>query len=88
MGAIGFYGFYIYLAFKCIDNKKIKLFIIAFLATIIVSIGITRIYLGVHYPTDVIAGFFVTIAIIIINVKRLDKIIVDKKEAKTIGAKE
>ncbi len=88
MGAIGFYGFYIYLAFKCIDNKKIKLFIIAFLATIIVSIGITRIYLGVHYPTDVIAGFFVTIAIIIINVKILDKIIVDKKEAKTIGAKE
>jgi hypothetical protein len=48
-----------------------------FLATIIVSIGITRIYLGVHYPTDVIAGFFVTIAIIIVNVKILDKVIVD-----------
>lgn len=77
MGAMGFYGFYIYLAYKCIDSKKLKMFIIAFLATIIVSIGITRIYLGVHYPTDVIAGFFVTIAIIIVNVKLLDKVIVD-----------
>ena len=60
------------------------MFIIAFLATIIVSIGITRIYLGVHYPTDVIAGFFVTIAIIIVNVKLLDKVIVDTAQNEII----
>ena len=79
MGAMGFYGFYIYLAYKCLDNKKLKAFIIAFLATIIISIGITRIYLGVHYPTDVIGGFLVTAAIIIINVKFLDKVVGDEK---------
>ena len=30
------------------------------------SIGISRIYVGVHYPTDVLAGYSLSIVIIIV----------------------
>ena len=35
-------------------------------AAYVVSIGFTRLYLGVHYPTDVVAGWCVSAAWVII----------------------
>lgn len=57
--SIAFYGFLIYLIFKKVKNKKVKYPLIISLSLIILLIGISRIYLGVHYPTDVIAGFLI-----------------------------
>jgi undecaprenyl-diphosphatase len=38
-------------------QKSLQVFYIAFAALLVVAIGITRVYLGVHYPTDVLAGW-------------------------------
>ena len=69
MVSMGFYGFLIYLIFKNIQNKKLKYPLIIFLSILILLIGISRIYLGVHYFTDVIGGFIIAIIYLIVFIK-------------------
>jgi membrane-associated phospholipid phosphatase len=36
---------------------RVQVCLVIVAATLIILIGLTRIYLGVHYPSDVIAGY-------------------------------
>lgn len=66
MVSAAFYGFFIYLIFKNVKNKYIKWSSITFFCILIFLIGISRIYLGVHYTSDVMAGFVISISYLVI----------------------
>ena len=73
MISMAFYGLLIYLIYKNIKNKSLKWILIILLSILILFIGISRIYLGVHYVSDVLGGFLVSISYLILYIKILKK---------------
>ena len=65
-----------------VKNKKIKYPLIVFLSILILLIGISRIYLGAHYATDVIGGWIIGAVYLAFFIKYGYKKIV-KKSKKT-----
>lgn len=57
MVSMAFYGFLIYMLLKTKHTNKYKIVGTILISIIILAIGFSRIYLGVHYITDVLAGF-------------------------------
>ena len=73
MISMAFYGYLAYLTYKYIKNKNLKYTIIILLNILILSIGISRIFLGVHYTSDVLAGFIISIIYLCIYIKSVEK---------------
>ena len=73
MVSMAFYGYLIYLIYKYVENKYIKWISIIMLSILICSIGVSRIYLGVHYTSDVLGGFLISISYLIIYISAVNK---------------
>lgn len=78
MISMAFYGFLIYLIYKNVKNRYLKWSLVAVLGILIISIGISRIYLGVHYTSDVLAGFLIAISYLIIYISIINKFILER----------
>jgi membrane-associated phospholipid phosphatase len=67
--AVAFYGFLIYLLLQYLPiKKKFKSAVLFWGGVIIVAIGLSRIYLNVHYFSDVWAGYLVGLLWLIIGI--------------------
>ena len=60
MGSAAFYGFIIYLIAQSDMKPAMKRAVSALIIALIGLIGFSRVYLGVHYLSDVIGGFLVS----------------------------
>jgi undecaprenyl-diphosphatase len=58
MNAFTVYGVVSFLLWRHIPNRWGRVLLIFVSVGMILSIGISRIYLGVHYPSDIIGGYF------------------------------
>lgn len=59
MGSMAFYGSIIVIVKNSKIDKKYKYVIYCLFGLLIFMIGISRVYLGVHYPSDIISGWLV-----------------------------
>ena len=67
------YGLLSYIAYKFIKTKCLRNFIIFVNVLLILLIGISRIYLGVHYFSDIMVGWLVSVLFLIIVINYLEK---------------
>ena len=66
--AIALYGFLLYTIWK-FDRHYLKNSLIALLLALIILVGVSRLYLGVHYLSDVLAGYTIGLIWLFLSVK-------------------
>jgi undecaprenyl-diphosphatase len=72
--AMALYGFIIFLFYKLYPTAHRAILVVA--VVLIIAVGFSRLYLGVHYPSDVVAGFMlggVWVALGLFLTKKLQK---------------
>ncbi len=72
MGSLIFYGFVIYLVIRTPHRPWIKWMTVAILSVLIIMIGSSRIYLGAHFPSDVLGGYMAGLIWLILSLVALE----------------
>ena len=62
MAAMAFFGLLAWLVWKYEADRRLRCLYATGFALVIVMIGVSRIYLGVHYASDVLGGFCLSMA--------------------------
>jgi len=83
MIAMAFYGFLVYLVYQFKINKVLKFALMVFLVLLILSIGISRVYLGVHFPSDVAGGYIAGFIWVVFCIMIFNLIKIFRRDAET-----
>ena len=81
-----FYGFAIWLVWRNVKNPAARNILTVLLAVPMLLIGPTRVYLGVHFPTDVLAAWCLAIAAIMLAIEII-RLFEKRRRVKTGGIK-
>jgi membrane-associated phospholipid phosphatase len=87
--SVTFYGLLIYIIWKNVPQKGLRLTLALLLLLLILLIGFSRIYLRVHYASDVIAGFcigFIWLVLTIWLLNEMEKYSLGKLNAEIDGS--
>lgn len=72
--SITFYGLLVYIIYHSVENKFLKWTLITLLVLLMPVIGFSRVYLRVHYASDVIAGFCVGFIWLVLTIWFLNRV--------------
>ena len=78
MMAVAFYGLLIYIIWNTKWRNVWKIFTTTLLVILILLIGISRIYVGVHFASDVIAGLSISLSYLIIFIELIYNRVIKK----------
>ncbi|MBR4020391.1 MAG: phosphatase PAP2 family protein [Firmicutes bacterium] len=74
MNCIVCFGILIYLIRRYCPNRKAANVLTVLLSLLIIGIGTSRVYVGVHFPTDVLGGWSLGLAFLMGSILILEKI--------------
>jgi undecaprenyl-diphosphatase len=87
-GAIALYLVLGYLLAKAGGGRLFRWLVHTIAALLVLAIGLSRVYLGVHYPSDVIAGYligFVWVTVCVVGLQAVSVIRARSRQGRTPG---
>lgn len=79
MVSMSFYGLILYFVFINTESSFRRYTFASLLCLLILSIGVSRVYLGVHYASDVLAGFSAGLAWLAVFITLINKYFLQKR---------
>ena len=74
MTSFAFYGLLIFIIYKVVKTLWLQRLSTIILSLLIISVGMSRVFLGVHYTSDVLAGYLVSLTQLIIFISFIEKL--------------
>ena len=74
MTSFAFYGLLIFIIYKVVKTLWLQRLSTIILSLLIISVGMSRVFLGVHYTSDVLAGYLVSLTHLIIFISFIEKL--------------